>query len=76
MHGNVHVRFGGRLPGKGPVRNEHGTSLGSPPYPEQRPMDIRDVVARSPGAPASPRPDSGSAPAPDARRSRPNRPRP
>jgi group II intron reverse transcriptase/maturase len=32
MHGTVHVRFGGRLPGKGPVRNEHGTSLGSPPY--------------------------------------------
>jgi hypothetical protein len=46
-----------------------------PPWKQDFPMDIREVVARAPAAPASPRPASANAPAPDARPSRPNRPR-
>lgn len=47
-----------------------------PPWKQDFPLDIREVVATSPGAPATMRPGSGDAPTLDARRNRTNGPRP
>ena len=40
------------------------------PWQLDFPMDIREVVASAPGAPASPQPETGRAPVPDARPAR------
>jgi hypothetical protein len=65
--------------GAAEARNQTGGLAARPvrqPWQQDFPLDIREVVARSPGAPASQRSNSGSAPVPDRRQAQPSGPRP
>jgi hypothetical protein len=43
MHGNVHVRFGGRLPGKGPIYRD---LAGQPTLPAKHKSSVTKMAAR------------------------------